>query len=268
MKIAAAFTMARNQPIFLRLWCNYYCGQLGPENCWVICEPNDVTLDDAKNLWPACHFIDLPSPFKTMHTQVDELELWRRQTVREWQEKLLQDYKCCIFADTDEFLIPAVGGLSRYCEQFTASGKPSVRSEGWTVVHQLKIEPTLTLVPGNDVLEGRSLMRRLPRYDKTLLTKVPLRYSPGFHNLTTEDCTKRVNIPVNANLQLLHAWQLDVSFWTERQHLCADVSQVEQFFQTGIAPWAPLPEPPLRPRSMYGAERCPVPEHWRGLLRW
>lgn len=271
-KRAAAFTITRNEPIWLRVWCNYYCDSFPQEDVYILDNSSsDGSVDLIKQLYPRINVISVPSKVAFDH-------MWLKRTVEYHQRDLLCQYDVVLFAETDEFLIPNLDQYSNiyeYCLSFRESpARPtSLRAKGWGIVHQIDTEPDVDVNSGEPLLSNRSLMWQLPDYSKTLITKVNLVYARGFH-FTYDGQRREVDRPVEEDLSLMHAWNVDMRMYYQRHldrkasgavgfHGSSNLDQVKEFFRTLKQPWDPN-----RPRPLYVGNPYPVPEHWKTLLRY
>jgi len=256
----AAFTITRNEPLFLRVWLNYMTSVFPPEDVYVI---NNSTTDgsvrEAHLLHPKVNFVFKASP-------AAHLSMFLKQAVEAMQVDLLQRYPVVVFSETDEYLIPSTKytGLKDYCEQFQASPNLWRRARGWNIVQQIDTEPAIKREPGVSIIEARNSMWELPIYSKTLITKTPLLYQKGFHNFYVSG-TKRVDEPIDDELALLHAWRVDIDEYCRRHmhRVLYTREGVEQYFRTHNAQYDGATGDP----HAVGPE-MPVPEHWRPLLTY
>lgn len=254
----AAFTVTRDEPLFLRVWCNYYGSVFPHEDLYVVDNSTtDSSVEEAKRLFPRINFVERPSPW--VHDS-----MFLKGVVERQVSELLRTHEVVVFAETDEYLIPSAryAGLADYCQQFAASGKPYVRATGWNVVQQVDSEPMIERVAGAQLLARRDSMWRIPIYDKTLITRVPMVYQKGFHNFYV-DGVKRVDEPLDEELALLHAWRVDVDEYC-RRHLGRTRSTREDvldYFRTHNVNYAGSSGDPHAV-----GEETRVPEHWRPLL--
>lgn len=235
-KHIAVFTIVRDEPFFLDIWCRYYTKMFRSENCYVMNNStSDNSVEDAiKNY--AINVVDFPSDGAFDHN-------WLRDTVQSFQRRLLQDYEIVIFAEVDEFLVSKnEEQLSDVINRFSASKSLNIKSHGYNIVHQIDSEPTIC--SSVDVLKNRSTMFRTTLYDKVLVTKTPLTYCRGFHL-----CTSSTKL-FEENILLLHLQQVDLNTYHNRvlhrfnnmklvrnPHGNSDKAQVEIFFRTGKMPW-------------------------------
>jgi hypothetical protein len=254
----AAFTITRNEPLFLRVWLNYYTSVFPPEDIYVIDNSTaDTSVEEARVLHPRVNFVFQPSV--SAH-----ISLFLKRTVESQQTLLLKNYKVVVFSETDEYLIPTTrySGLRDYCEQFLLSDKQHVRAQGWNVVQQPDNEASVGREPGQQILADRSSMWRLPVYDKSLVTKRPLTYTKGFHVIYVNG-TRDYKGAVDEDLSLFHAWCVDVDEFYRRHGerlKLADRAKAEELFRNVTST-----------KNSYGdvyavGDKTPVPEHWRPLL--
>jgi len=266
--------MSREEEPFLRLWCNYYCEELGADNVYVLAEPGDETIGPATERHPGIHVMSTPAPQGLAFN-----ERWRTDTVWDWHHVLLTQHKAVIFADTDEFLIPSDGSTLRdYCDRFIESDAPFIRGKGWNVVHDVDNEPAVEFVDGCHILAQRNQMWEMPKMDKTLLTKQPLSYSGGFHHVwESRSVGNRVPIEVSPELAICHLQMFDLDVYLQRHHrrvarmppdptyykeiyTCGVRNMAKFYFQTKWCLWEQGSQLP------WGFLPYEVPEHWKERL--
>lgn len=251
----AAFTITKDEPFFLERWCAYYAHQFGEHNVYVL---DNGTTDDsvikARTRWPNINFVSFDTKSSCDWQLITN-------TAKCFQRVLLRAYYAVIYGDVDEFLITGSDeNLRDFCLKFLSSHDDCIKSEGWGVVQRIGIEQEI----GNQgLLESRDLAWRAPRYDKISLSKIPLDWSKGSHN---------VNNPVkfNEGLILLHARDIDVGiFYDHCRHRSllenvkapsfqgtTDYEQVIEYFKTRIASWQP-------DSIQYTTESRHISDHWR-----
>jgi len=199
----AAFTIVRNEPFFLELWCSYYGTAFGYDNLYVL---DNGTDDDsvlrAKANFPRINVVSVPSE------RVADWA-WCTNVVKCFQRIYLRGHRVVVFADADEYLVPETGdNLRQYCDMFLASERDYVRAKGWGVVHQVDSEPVLENTC--DVLRHRLKAWRAPQYDKTLISKVPLDWAKGSHTIYVNG-RKMGDAPVDEELALVHLRDVDLA---------------------------------------------------------
>lgn len=273
--MTAAFTMARQEEPFLRIWCNYYCGELGAENVWVLVEPGDETVAPATSRWPGINVVELASPEGLAFN-----ERWRTDTVWDWQGKLLgYKHRSVIFSDTDELLIPNDGSsLKQYCRRFeNERSEPYLRAMGWNVIQDVDCEPAFERRDGAHILKQREWMWRMPKMDKALLVKQQTSYSGGFHHVwISRDNGWRLEVPLEETLDLCHLQLFDLQVYLDRHKLrektmpphpdyydriytCGNEEEAKEYFRTRCVTWghgSPIP---------YGKQE-PVPQRWKDVV--
>lgn len=271
----AAFCQSFDERHHLWLWLQHYVPAVGEENCHILWAP---TLGDQQPemaaTWPKVtwHADSHPS-----NIRFDDY--WMLRNMQNFQQQLLKDYDVVVMTDTDELLVPTDGtDFSTWLQNFHTSERPCVKARGYNVFEDLDNR-------------GQLLRWQLSTYDKTLVTRVPLTYRVGFHqawNLPGGADTWARNKPKfnNSNctqfepivdLELAHMHYADFKAFTEKdyrrhhstdkfepgqQFPAHDVSVAEQFFRTGIPPWAPNHRTYTEMRK---SQREPVPAHWKSL---
>ncbi len=166
MKIAAV-TMAYNEPDLLPIWLRYYGSQVGADRCYVI----DHGSDDGCMAGVAANVVRIPRrPFD---------EAVRSNFVSDFCSSLLHWYDWVIYSDCDEMLVvdPArYRSLAEYC----AGDRPDVvTTYPFNMVHRLHHEAAIDL--SQPILEQRQWGFAVASMAKPLLTRIPIRWTPGFH---------------------------------------------------------------------------------------
>ena len=238
--------MTHNEAFFLRPWCNYYCAAFQPDNVYLLDHGStDDSIAAACARHPGVHVEAVENAKVHDHG-------WMRDTIKAKQTELLQDYEVVVYAETDEFLVAAgPEGLVGLLESFrTDPGRMSIRATAWHPIHQFLLgEPDLKPVEGQSLLEDRASMWRLPGYDKTPVTKVPLEYGLGFHQVVGSDAE------ASPALVLLHAWMIDLTMFREKRMLT--LSDAQQALLTRRFA-----------RFASSGDRHPIPDAWKAALVW
>lgn len=213
-KTSSAFTIVRNEPFFLRAWCNYYGNFFPHEDLYVLDNSSDDgSVEDVKSKFPNINFVEIPSELAYDHN-------WLRDTVQNFQRSLFESYNVVLFAESDEFLFvdeSVSSNIYEYCNAFSLgkiyNTESFLRSTAWEVVHNFRQEKPLKLDTNKTIhlLEDRRDMYRLPQYDKSLITKVPLRYCRGFHLVIGAE-----NHPTKDSLSMLHAQKVDLDYYINK----------------------------------------------------
>ena len=225
----AAFTITRNESLFLRVWANYYVKQFGEQNCYILDNSTtDNSVIEILQKYPKINVISKPNEkFHDIY--------WLKSTVEAFQKQLLKTHKVVIFAETDEFLLPYDLSLLEYCKKFLNSDKQFVRATGWNAIHDVDAEPAVKVKEGNSLLANRNNMWRIPPYDKTLITKIPLVYGRGFHHFYLNG-NKQENYPKDENLALMHAFRVDFEEYCKRHlpRLNCTKQEIKNYFKTDV----------------------------------
>jgi hypothetical protein len=247
----AAFTIVRDEKLFLPLWLRYYASVVGEENCYVLDnETSDGSVLAAKASFPRAHFVEKKTPSSTHHDVS-----WLRDTVRSFQHELLKDHEVVVFAEADEFLLARPGGrysdLRDVCMQLTSdASRTFIRAAGWHVIHAPD-EPALVPVENESPLAHRHRFQKLIDYDKTLISKVPLDWCLGFHDPIRNGQRIKTD-PIDHDVMLFHAWLLDDAEF-QRRHKGRTISVSAYEFGT---------------LHVSQGEVRPIPDDWHKLLIW
>jgi len=165
----AAFTMAFNEAAFLPLWLDYYGAQLGRENLYVL--DHGSTDGSTQDLAPTS-VVHVPRAERFDEDQ-------RAAFVSRFQASLLCYHDIVIFSDTDEFLVPHPSLFTDLRDYAGQRCDRAVTAVGLDVVHRPDIEPPLDL--SRPVLAQRGFAQFRAEYCKTLVSRIPLEWAPGFH---------------------------------------------------------------------------------------
>lgn len=165
----AAFTMAYNEAAFLPLWLDYYGAQLGRENLYVL--DHGSTDGSTQDLAPTS-VVHVPRADRFDEDQ-------RAAFVSRFQASLLCYNDIVIFSDTDEFLVPRPSLFTGLRDYAARRCDRAVTAVGLDVVHRPDIEPPLDL--SRPVLAQRGFAQFRAEYCKTLMSRIPLEWAPGFH---------------------------------------------------------------------------------------
>ena len=165
----AAVTMVYNDPVYLRIWIDYYSRQLGARNLYVVDHGSD---DGSTAELGDVNVIRLP------RSPQDDPK--RAGLISAFCSSLLAYFDCVLHGDADEILAvdPRIApNLASYCATVSA---PVLTAIGLNVLHRLGHE--LSFHPDRRVLEQRSWVFRSSSMCKPALIRRPVRWAPGFHS--------------------------------------------------------------------------------------
>jgi hypothetical protein len=168
MRPRAAFTIAQNEPVMLPLWLSYYGRYFDPDDLYVL--DHDSSDGSTEGLEGRCRVVPV-------HRQTYDHD-WLRSIVESFQAFLLRSYDTVLFTDSDEFVLAdpsRYSGLDDYIAKLT---RPAARCTGFNVVQQPDEPPLRFDAP---LLAQRRRWHASLLYSKRLLSRIPLRWSEGFH---------------------------------------------------------------------------------------
>ena len=185
MKKCAVFTMVKNEKWFLPIWLNYYSKYFDESDIYIINHAStDGSIEMVKDYYPNINIIDLTyEPFD---------DIFKINEIKKLQSQLLTKYQSTLYSDPDELIVPFIPNndyisLSEYIDHFINFNQAqSIKSNGWELIHlpkrnELKIDLT------RSILSQRSYWFHSPQwYSKVILSKVPLKWSPGLHLTSNE----------------------------------------------------------------------------------
>ena len=204
----AAFTIVRDEPVFLALWHRHYSRVF--ETCDLYVLHHVATEDESAEgaFAAALGLFDAANITRLVNPEFDPS--WLGSVVSDALKTLLARHDAVLFAEADELLV-AASGLRAFIDGFLADDADAraVRCTGFELHHDFGAgEPPLdTTVP---ILAQRRRWHRNTLYDKALLTRMPLTWAHGFH--TCEEVTS----PPLASLVLVHLHKYDFQAYIAR----------------------------------------------------
>jgi hypothetical protein len=212
----AAFTTVYNDPTFLPIWLRYYGEALGgQQNLFVL----DHGSDDGSTA-----NLGLANKVRVPRDVFDEDQ--RCTFVSRFQASLLCYFDVVIFSDPDEILIAdpeKFSGLGDFikqrCDQF-------VTAIGVEVQHLPDSEGEIDLTL--PILSQRRHVRFAADYCKTLVSRIPLVWRPGFHSCN-------YNPFIDRDLFLFHLKTIDRSLSLELLKRTRSYSWSEKTLKAGQA---------------------------------
>jgi len=194
----------RREPLWFPIFLNYYSQYFKPEEIHVInhsCADDDGgEFDSYVNKFSNRCVIE-----NIVNTETFDHE-WLRQVVMAKQRKLLRHYSTVVFAEIDEILYHQ-SGLDNFIDLMKVN---CVRATGFEVVQKLDEEGQIDW--GQPLLGQRSQGYFSRIYSKTLISKIPLSWSWGFHNCKEEP-------EPDPELYLIHLHKIDFDSCLKRNRL-------------------------------------------------
>lgn len=167
---AAAVTMVRDDPFFLRIWLDYYGRIFGRENCYIV---NHGRGEVVSEMAEGCNIIGIPgNPHKNF-----EIKRWR--LLNNLVMGLKGYYSHVIVGDVDELVVvdPKTGKSLLKWLSHVPTGQV-LTPLGLEVLHRLSLEAE----PIKDkVLGPRRHVRIVPRYSKPCVVSCGTLISRGGH---------------------------------------------------------------------------------------
>lgn len=193
-KKCAIFVMVQDEKIFLPIWLKYYSRYIDGNDIYVFDHrTTDGSIEECAGLFKF-NIIKLDYPYSFDHP-------WFQFVARTVQAKLLKYYEYVIFTDIDEIILADINKYSGLDDYINNLDSDYVRCFGYELIHLKDKEETFDLK--KPVLAQRKYWYHNIYYDKTLISKKPLFWKIGFHNV--------VNIKSNMDkdLLLIHIHKLD-----------------------------------------------------------
>lgn len=198
----AALTFTYNEHVNLPIWIKHYGAVCGEQNLFIADRGSD---DGSIENVGAANLLRLP------RNEFDEFE--KTDFVNHMQAALLKFYDVVICTDCDEMLLPdpsVFPTLNAYINQMTVD---CVRAIGIDVLHIIDHE--LPLDFAKPILSQRGSGRFGSPSCKAMISKVPIRWLPGFHS-----CDRKVEI--DESLLMFHLKFMDYNIACKRQRINVD----------------------------------------------
>jgi hypothetical protein len=249
----AAFTIVQDERVMLPLWLEYYGRYFSGDDLFVL--DHDSGDGCTAGLAGRCHVVPV-------HREASFDHHWLKSTVEAFQRFLLRSYDAVLFAEVDEFVIADPhehAGLDAYID---ALARPAARCQGFNVVHQPE-EPALRF--DSPLLAQRRYWHCSQYYSKRLLSRIPLRWSDGFH--LEFDAPDE---PPDPGLLLIHLHRADYETCLAR-HRAAATRDWNKADLAGGRAHNRIVEPSEFEEWFYGGpdlggSREPIPERIRAVL--
>lgn len=188
----AVFTITQNEPVMLPLWLDYYGRSFDPADLYVI--DHGTTDGSTEALAGRCRLIPV-------HRAASFDHRWLRSTVEAFQRFLLQSYETVLFTEVDERVVADPRRYSGLDSYINSLERPAARCVGFNVIHHPD-EPPLQF--DQPLLAQRRYWHASLGYSKRLLSRIPLRWSVGFHEEYDAP-----DDPPDTALMLVHLHRID-----------------------------------------------------------
>eukprot|EP01040_Poterioochromonas_malhamensis_P007778 gene7778-8411_t len=188
----AVFTMVRNEATFLPLWIRYYERFVPSKDIWILDHNSTDGSTDRDKIAEGINVLKLVGDvaFSPHYFLNRNIELFQQRLLR-------AGYSCVLFAEVDEFIVPhpnsyPEGDLMTYFQDFRDNiSYDTVTTNGFDVCHLSEgqiIEPDLDV--NQNLIIQRNFWFPDILFGKSILTKIPVRYQPGFHSSFYRDKTR------------------------------------------------------------------------------
>lgn len=169
-KECAVFTIVKNESYFLPIWLKHFKKFFNNEDIYIL--DHQSSDGSTKNL-------DVNTFLITNDLTFDHQ--WLTNQVEIMQEKLLEEYQCVLFCEVDELIYTVNEDFNNFIKLFLldpTSNFVTVRS------HELiqDLDNELPITEEDLIFENRNKWFHWKMYDKTLLSKIPLKWVWGFHD--------------------------------------------------------------------------------------
>ena len=199
-KKCAVFTIVKNENYFLPIWIKHYKKYFNNSDIYVL---DHQSNDDSTN--------NLDVNVVQVINELAFDHQWLVNTVESFQSKLLQEYTCVIFAESDELIYSIDKDLNDSIDDFISSDLNYVYCRGYEIIQDLENEKSIS--PDDSIIENRNNWFENWLYHKPLLSKIPLNWAWGFHNLSHYPTNNTIG---SYGITLCHLHRVDFEFMLKR----------------------------------------------------
>lgn len=210
----AAFTFVYNESVNLPIWLRYYGSNFGSKNLYVI--DRESTDGSTSNLGDV-NKISIP------RTAFDEFR--RAEFISSFHNSLLQAYDTVIFTDTDEIIVPDLAIYSGLNDYIARTDFDYVTSIGMNVCHAIHLEDPIDW--DRPLLEQRKYARFFSSQCKTLISRTPVKWLPGFHSMNHRP-------KIDPNLFIFHLKLMDFYAAIRRQKINRETEWAQESQGLGL----------------------------------
>lgn len=198
-KKCAVFTIVKNENYFLPIWIEHYKRFFETSDIYVL----DHQTNDGSTNNLDVNVINVINELAFDHQ-------WLVNIVQSFQRNLLNEYECVLFAESDEIIYSIEGELNEIIDKFIDSEFDYIKCKGYEIIQDLEKEKSLS--NKESIINNRNYWFYNWMYSKPLLSKVPLNWVWGFHNLENYP-----QDPVGLfGLTLCHLHRVDFELMLER----------------------------------------------------
>lgn len=208
-KKCAVFTIVKNEKFFLPIWLKHYKKFFQNEDIYIL---DHQTEDESTN--------DLDVNVTVIHNDVVFDHEWLLATVKNFQAKLLEKYEVVVFAECDELIYSPTFNLNTLIDKFIEdSTQDYLTCKGFELMQDIDTEGPLA--NNEEIIKHRNHWFKFPLYDKTLISKIPISWTIGFH-VSSEP------LAFGYDLRLIHLHRCDFNTMVNRnKERLANAKKVE-----------------------------------------
>jgi hypothetical protein len=186
-KKSAVFTIVKNENYFLPIWIKHYKKYFNESDMYILDhQSNDGSTDNL-----SVNVVPVTNELAFDHQ-------WLVDTVQNYQKKLLEEYECVVFAESDELLYSIEKPLNDIIEDFINDPTQDyITCHGYEII-QMENEKSLSL--NDEIFKNRNYWFKHTGYSKTLISKIPLNWVWGFHHTSG----KEKNFTLGLHMAHLH----------------------------------------------------------------
>lgn len=193
----AAVTFVFNEAVNLPIWLDYYGGNFGRENLFVV---DRESTDGSTDNLGSSNKIRLP------HIAFDEDR--KTDFISLFHAALLRHFDAVIYTDCDEIIVPDPDLYTSLNDYIEKKDFDYVSCVGLNILHILNQEAPLDLA--RPILLQRHYAQFWSAACKTLLSRTPITWAPGFHSQSRPP-------QIDPNLFMFHMKFMDYSIAMQRQ---------------------------------------------------
>ncbi len=234
----AVFTIVKNEADFLPFWLKYYSMFLKGEDIYILDDGstdgsikktllttkyNIISVSRKKNMKVDSRFKGWEASMgyqssRTKGKKNIEIDLKNLELAKEMQKDLLKKYDYVLYNEPDEIMIADPKYFKDFKEYMSKLKGPSVAAINRSIIHRKEVEPPIDWDGEKGIFEQRMFWFEEPIYGKTVLSRVPLNWTPGFHFLEEDPAHNPPNgVKQDPHLILLHLNRVDYDICEKRR---------------------------------------------------